>query len=513
MKNLLKFYLLAGVLLLLGFDGIAQRVKTEKPNIIVFMVDDMGWQDTSVPFYKETTSLNRRYHTPNMERMGKQGMKFTNAYSTPLCTPTRVSFLTGMNAAHHKVTNWTEIRRDRNTDGPDEDLAPVDWNINGFSPVKNTPKTVHATALPQLLKESGYYTIHAGKAHWGSMGTPGASPTNVGFMVNIGGHAAGHPQSYFGEENYGNLLGKMTYHAVPDLEEYYGSKTFLSEALTLEALKSLEQPIREKRPFYLHMAHYAIHTPIQGDPRFVQKYLDAGLDSTEARYASLVEGMDKSLGDIMDYLEKKNLDKNTVVIFMSDNGGLSLAPPRGGKAHTQNLPLKAGKGSVHEGGIREPMLVSWPSHIKPNSICEQYLIIEDFFPTILELAGVSKPSFTQQIDGKSFVHLLKNPAKKSQDRSLIWHFPNRWAGGSGPGINYASAIRKGDWKLVYMMKDQKLELYNLSDDIGEQNDLAKSNPEKVKELSKEMTNQLKTWNAQMPTYKSNNTRVKWADEL
>jgi len=492
--------------------GHAQSKKSNKPNIIVFMVDDLGWQDTSVPFYVETTALNKRYRTPNMERLARKGMKFTNAYATPVCTPTRVSLMTGMNAARHRVTNWTNISKNINTDSPDDIFSPVDWNINGFSPIKDIPKTVHATPLPQLLKEAGYYTIHTGKAHWGSMGTPGANPTNMGFMVNIGGHAAGHPQSYQGKDNYGNLPGKMTYHAVPDLEEYYGSEIFLSEALTIEALKALEQPVREQKPFYLHIAHYAVHTPIQADPRYFQKYLAAGIDSVEARYASLTEGMDKSLGDIMDYLENNGLDKNTVIIFMSDNGGLSQAKLRGGVAHTQNLPLKSGKGSVHEGGIREPMLVSWPGVVKPNSVCNQYIIIEDFFPALLEIASAQKDNIIQPIDGVSFVPYLRNPAQKDEQRSLVWHYPNKW-GGTGPGINYASGIRKGNWKLIYMMKEQKLALYNLANDIGEQQDLSASNHAKTKELAKELTEKLKKWNAQMPAYQKDNSAVKWPDEL
>jgi arylsulfatase A-like enzyme len=493
--------------------SLAQGTKGKKPNIVVFMVDDMGWQDTSVPFSGRETPLNKRYHTPNMERLARTGMKFTNAYATPLCTPTRVSLLIGMNAAHHRITNWTNIERDKNTDGKDETFDPVAWNINGFSPVKDIPRTTYGTPLPKLLKESGYFTIHAGKAHWGSMGTPGSNAMNVGYVVNIGGHAAGHPQSYQGRENFGNLLGKISYHAVPDMEEYYGSDTFLSEALTIEALKALADPVKNKQPFFLHMAHYAVHTPLQADQRFYQKYLNAGLDSTEAKYATLIEGMDKSLGDILDYLEEKNLVKNTVILFISDNGGLSLSPPRGGGAHTQNLPLKAGKGSVHEGGIRVPMLVKWPGVVKENSTCEQYLIIEDFFPTILEIAGIENPKTIQDIDGTSFVRYLKNPSLKDSQRSLIWHFPNRWAGGQGPGINYVSAIRKGDWKLVYLMKEQRVELYNLAEDLEEHKDLSKENPKKTTELALALTKKLKIWNAQMPKYKDKEYLVKWPDEM
>lgn len=172
------------------------------PNIIVFLVDDMGWQDTSVPFWKQITPLNRRYHTPAMERMAREGVKFTNAYAMPVCTPTRVSLLTGMNATHHRVTHWTSPDKNINTDYADSTLNSVAWNINGLSPLPNIDRTVYATPLPALLNKTNYYTIHCGKGHFGSAGTPGADPRNLGFNVNIAGSEIGHPASYLGTDNY-----------------------------------------------------------------------------------------------------------------------------------------------------------------------------------------------------------------------------------------------------------------------------------------------------------------------
>lgn len=498
---------------LLCIESAAQTTQSVRPNIIIFLVDDMGWQDTSVPFWNKKTSQNEYYHTPSMERLAAEGAKFTNAYAAPVCTPSRISLITGMNAARHGVTNWTSIVKDKSTDASDDIFYGVNWNINGFSPAAGIPRTVWATPLPQILKEAGYFTIHAGKAHWAPLGTPGSSPYNAGFIVNIAGHAAGHPQTYYGSENYGNLPGKTTYHAVPDLTAYYGSEVFLTEALTREAIRAMEFPIANHQPFFLHLAHYALHAPIQGDPRFLQNYLAKGLDSIEAKYASLIEGMDKSLGDIMDYLEQKNQERNTIILFMSDNGGLSISPPRGGKQHTHNLPLREGKGSLHEGGIREPMIVKWPGLVKAGTVRHQYVIIEDFFPSILEMAGLDRYKTIQITDGRSFVPFLKDAERTDTLSSLIWHYPNKWGGGQGNAINYASAIRKGEWKLIYLMKEKKLELYNLSADITEKENLASRFPQKVRELAKELTDKLQERNALMPTYQSTGNKVPWPLQL
>ncbi|PRZ28139.1 arylsulfatase A-like enzyme [Flavobacterium granuli] len=515
--SLNKFRFCVSMMLLILFMGSAKaqfskKDKKSRPNIIVFLVDDMGWMDTSVPFGDSVMPLNKRYHTPNMERLSKEGMKFTNAYAQPVCTPTRASMLSGMNAAHARITNWTSPANNNPTDNADEQFSAPEWNYNGMSPVAGIPHTQYATPFPQLLKDAGYFTVHVGKAHWGSAGTPGANPLSMGFITNIAGHAAGHPQSYLGEDNYGNKAGKASWQAVPDLGEYYGTGTFLTDALTKEAIKTLENPIKNKQPFYLNMAHYAVHDPIMADPRYYQKYIDAGLDQVEAKYASLVEGMDQSLGDVMDYLKSKQADKNTIIVFMSDNGGLSLAPPRGGQAHTQNLPLKAGKGSVNEGGIRVPMIVKWPGVTKPASVADQYVIIEDFFPSLLEMAKVSDDKKVQDIDGKSFVPILKNPDFKDDNRALIWHIPNKWIANEGPGINYQSAIRKGDWKLIYDMRDQSKQLYNLKTDIGEHIDLVDKHPEVVKTLSKTLSEQLRQWKATMPIDKKTNQPVQMPDE-
>lgn len=505
---------IALIILMLFVQTHLHAQQSARPNIIVFLVDDMGWEDTSVPFSGSVTANNKKYHTPNMERLAKEGLKFTNAYAAPVCTPTRVSLITGMNVAHHGVTNWTSPFKDTYSDAKDSAgiFKPADWNINGFSPVAGVNKTVHATALPQLLKEAGYFTIHAGKAHWGPQGTPGANPYNVGFLVNIAGHAAGHPQSYLSEDNFGNLPGKNSPQSVPDLEQYYQSGVFLTEALTQEAIRSLEYPVSKKQPFYLNFGHYAVHVPLMADKRYFQKYLDSGLDSAEAKYASLIEGMDKSLGDILDFVDKKGIGNNTVILFLTDNGGLALSPPRGGTHLTHNAPLRAGKGSVYEGGIRIPMILRFPPLAKAGSVTSSPVIVEDVFPALLDLAGIRNYRTIQKVDGRSFVPLLKNPSATDESRVLLWHYPNNWKNQDIPGTNYFSALRKGHWKLVYNQRSGVAELYDLSTDIGEQKELSATHPQITKELTALLGEQLKSFNAPMPYNKQTGKQLPYPGE-
>lgn len=473
------------------------------PNIVVFLVDDMGWQDTSVPFWTATTPFNARYRTPNMERLAREGVKFTQAYASAICSPSRVSLMTGLNAARHRVTTWT-LNKDTPQDHPSDLLAFPDWNMNGICPEPGVAHTVQARCLPDFLREAGYRTLHVGKAHFGANDTPGADPLNLGFDVNVAGHAAGGPGSYLSEQGFSAVWrgGGKTWD-VPGLEAYHGKGVFLTEALTREALKHVDAAVSDKKPFYLYLSHYAVHVPYAEDKRFMDHY--QGLPPKEAMYAALIEGMDKSLGDILDFLDRKGLSDNTVVLFMSDNGGLS-AHGRDGEPHTHNKPLSSGKGSAHEGGIREPMLVRWPGVTRPGSVCDDCVIIEDFFPTILEMAGVHKPEQVGGIvDGRSFVPLLKGETGLSRGRALFWHFPNAWSRDTGPGLGSYSAIRKDDWKLIYYYNRTgagQCELFNLADDIGETTNLAAARPEIATALRAELRAFLAEAQAQFPTLKA-----------
>lgn len=542
---------------LTGLSLLAPSVAfaAEKPNIVFFIVDDMGWVDSSVAYGEEVYPNNMRYNTPNMQRLASQGVMLTNAYACPVSTPTRTSLISGVNAAHSHITNWTSALRDMPSDaaggavssvtGVQEDSASrfmrPEWNINGASPVEGVEHTLYATPLPKLLKDAGYYTIHVGKAHWASAGTPGASPYNMGYVVNVTGNVAGMPRSYLSEDNYGNKPDKWTYMAVQNMAEYYGTGVHLTEALTREALKTLEYPVAHKQPFYLYFAHYATHTPIQRDPRFVQKYLDAGLDEGQARYASMVEGVDKSLGDLLDYLEKNNLAENTIIIFMTDNGGNAENRAKGGVRFMHNLPLRNGKGSVYEGGIRVPLMVKWSGKVSENTRVNTPVICEDLFPTILEMAGVKRAEVVQSVDGQSLVKLVTKGSKLAAkaaakgeitdqksannfvvpqsvsdidpNRTLVFHYPHQWKPYDLEDIDFLSAVRKGEWKLVYRMRTGALELYNLKTDIGEKSDVAAQYPEKVKELAVELSSKLRAWNSPMPRLRATGKNIPLPDEL
>lgn len=504
-------------------SAAAAMAQKSQPNIIMFLVDDMGWQDTSVPFHNnEQTPLNKRFVTPNMERMAKLGVKFTQAYSCAISSPTRCSLMSGMNASRHRVTNWT-LELNQKTDEKSDVIDLPEWNFNGIQPESAAGKINNSTpitSLPQILKDNGYRTIHCGKAHFGARTTPGADPSTMGFDVNIAGGPNGAPGSYLGTKNF----GEGSRFAVQGLEKYYGQDIFITEALTIEAISEMKKSVEMKKPFYLYMSHYAVHTPYDEDKRFSGNYrgkydeqLKAAIGENEARYAALVEGMDKSLGDIMDYLEQNpEVAKNTILLFMSDNGGQGLNNVRQGvENRDQNYPARAGKGSAFMGGVREPMMVYWPGVTKPATECSQKVIIEDFFPTILEMAGVKKYKTIQEIDGKSFVKSLKSGKVIDTNKAIVWHFPNLWGETQNKEEGYGaySSILKGDYHLIYTWETQKLRLYNIKNDISEQNDIAQSMPEKVKELAGELSDYLRARDAQRPSLKSDGKLIPFPDEI
>ncbi|MEX2564593.1 MAG: sulfatase [Cyclobacteriaceae bacterium] len=500
MKQIVITIISAILILHFYSNGLAQQ---PKPNIIYFLVDDMGWQDTSVPFWDHKTKLNDRYHTPNMERLASQGMKFTQAYANPLCSPTRVSLLTGMNATRHKVTNWT-LLKDKSPDKEHPVLEIPEWNVNGLSPVPDSQagNTYYAKTLPMILKEAGYFSIHIGKGHFAAKGTLGEDPINLGFDVNVAGHAAGAPQSYYAKDNFGNddpEHGKVW--GVPGLEQYHGTDLNLTDVLTKEAVSAMENATIAQKPFFLYMSHYAIHGPWMKDERYYHNYEHAGLKKFDAVYASMIEGMDKSLGDIMDKLKELNIEDNTIIVFMSDNGAPQEA--------TLNYPLRGHKLDPYEGGIRVPMIVKWPGVVKPNTSSSIPVIIEDVFPSFIEMAGIVNFNKTgSKIDGKTFVPLLKGKEDDAANkRQFVWHFPHYFSN------EPYSVIREGDWKLIYHYKESVMELYNIKEDIHEENDLSLTYTAKKSELGVKLSNYLRKVGASLPLVKKTGQPCKLPDEI
>lgn len=496
LKSLVLFLLLA-----------CSAVTAKPPNILFILADDMGWQDTSVPFTKKRTKWNDRYKTPALERLAREGMKFTQAYSCAVCSPTRVSLFTGLNPVRHRVTQWTYQSGEKPSSDLDHPtLRHADWNWNGLQPGGGMPNSVDAPLLPALLKRAGYKTMHFGKGHLGAAGTPGADPQAFGFDVRIGGRDAGGCGSFWGTKDFGAKAHPRGPWRAWDLDHYFGQDIHLTEVLTLEAKIEIRKAVEAREPFFCYFAHYAPHTPIEPDERFAPAYRKDGLDGNEAAYASLIEGMDKSVGDLLDLLDELRVSDETIVVFTSDNGGLSHSRRTMAPAHTHNSPLSSGKGSHHEGGIRVPLLVKWPGVAKPYSSKATPVIIYDWFPTILDAAGLIIP---ETLDGLNLHPLIASstPCCLPFDRPLVWHFPNLWGplNGppvTGPGMGPCSAIRMGDWKLVYYHENQQMELFNLYEDIGETQNLATKEPRKAEELAGELGKILRKQNAPMPIVKS-----------
>lgn len=500
----------------LGFIAVATVLPAaSQPNILFILADDMGWQDTSVPFAEERTKWNDRYHTPALERLAREGMKFTQAYSCAVCSPSRVSFLTGQNEARHGVTQWTHFGGDApTTDRPHPELSPAAWNWNGLQPA-GLAHAVSAPTLPALLKQAGYRTMILGKGHFGAADTPGADPKALGFDVRIGGRFAGGLGSYWGKKRFGALRRPDGPFRAWDLDHYFDQNIHLSEALTREAKREIRAAVEAKQPFFCYFAHYAPHTPIEPDPRFAPKYRAAGLDNIEAAYASLIEGMDKSVGDLLALLDELGIADDTLVVFTSDNGGVSHAYRGMDPPHTHNTPLSSGKGSHHEGGIRVPLLVRWPGVTKAASVSATPVIIYDWFPTLLNAANGKPPD---AIDGLDLAPLLRGESSAAFDRPLVWHFPNLWGGldhpgpREGPGLGPSSTIRRGDWKLIYYHIDRRFELFNLAEDLSEKNNLAAAEPQRLRDLAGELSGILRRHRSPMPIVKATGQPAPLPDE-
>ena len=515
-------------LVVIAWYGVATTEAQERPNIILFLVDDMGWQDTSLPLHTERTLWNDLYRTPHMERLAAQGMKFTNAYAAhPVCSPTRTSLMTGKNPGRSHVSDWVGHGNSQN-----QYLSSPAWKSKGMQPDDGN------RTLPSILREQGYRTIHIGKAHFGAANTAGQDPTTLGFDINIGGSHGGGPWGGW----YSPWLS--TYRDMyPNLEDRPEGE-YLTEAITAKAQGIITKAAFDKVPFFMNMAHYAVHTKIAPAPEKYLKHYKDGRPTVERDYASMLEAMDASLGALLETLHDPNGDgdnsdsiaENTIVLFMSDNGGLSnhsrsrlgeMTLANGQKANFvrdyHNSPLKGGKGSAYEGGTRVPMIVAWAGQTPRNEPIRRLLSItpgttsdvpvhaDDFFPTILAIAGVKNPVPADQLDGQDLMPLLSGKSLE-RESGLFWHYPHQWYQkvGVGLGIEPFTAIRDGDYKLIYFYGDgiadgegvdPRWELYDLATDIGEEHNLLSSEKKTAQKLRAKLIAWMKQADVQTPVSK------------
>lgn len=488
-----------------SFTFIAAQlsIAQERPNVIVFLVDDMGLMDTSLPFICNEKGeavrypLNGWYRTPNMERMARQGIRFSTFYAQSVSSPSRTSILTGQNAARHRTTNWINAEsNNRDTYGP-----PA-WNWDGIS--RNTP------TLPRVLQQAGYKTIQIGKAHFSHIGGETENPVHAGFDVSIAGSAIGQPGSYYGEHGYGHTKGNKS-RAVPGLEKYHSTNTFLSDALTFEAIEQMDKAVEEKKPFFLYLGHYAVHTPFETDRRFIDHYREGNKSPQAQAFATLIEGMDKSLGDVMDYLEQKGIAENTLILFLGDNG--SDAPLGDEKGYTSSAPLRGKKGAEYEGGMRVPFIACWAKPdgrnkwqkqlpIQSGGIQLQMGTVMDLYPTVATLAGAKLPK-DYILDGYDLHIQLTGHRNEQRPERFLMHFPHNHRG------SYFTTYRDGEWKLIYYYNPEMpqwpaCELYNLKQDPVEVHNLATIQPAKVKEMLQAMADELEAEGALFPIDKDGN---------
>lgn len=440
--------------------ALAEAGTGKRLTFVFILIDDMGWSDSAC--YGSTF-----YETPNIDRLASQGMRFTDAYAAaPVCSPTRASIMTGKYPARLRLTDF--IGGD--LVGENSRILPAEY-------IHQLP--LEEVTIPEALKPAGYVSAHIGKWH---LGDKPYYPEAQGFDLNVGGSHSGMPRDYFYPAWGDN----------PPLKGRHGE--YLTDRLTEEAEKFIED--NRDKPFFLHLAHYAVHVPIQARKETVDKYqarVKAENIHNNSVYAAMIESVDESVGRVMKKLEQLGIAERTVVFFMSDNGGLSVK--EGDFKHTpatSNAPLRAGKGYLYEGGLREPMIIRWPGVVAPASLCSVPVISVDFYPTILEIAGITgDPELLA--DGASLVPLLKQTGNLERE-AIYWHYPHF----SNQGGMAGGAVRKGDYKLIEFYQDGFLELYNLKDDIGETNNLAGKRPEKAAELRQLLKHWLKEVKAQMP---------------
>lgn len=455
---------------LLGL-AVTATAADKRPNFVFILADDLGAKDLS----GEGSTF---YQTPRIDSIADDGMRFTQGYAAcQVCSPSRASIMLGTYPARHGITDWIGAASGMKWRRNDR-VLPAEYQHNLPS---------DQTTVAEALRDAGYATFFAGKWH---LGGEGSYPEDHGFDINRGGHHRGSPPGGFFSPYKNPKLSDG-----PD-----------GESLPIRLANETAGFIRDQsdHPFFAFLSFYSVHGPIQTTPELWKKYRDKAMAGKQPEerfmidrtmpvrqvqdcpiYAGMMESMDNAVGIVLDTLRDAGMDKNTVVIFTSDNGGVSS----GDAFATSNLPFRGGKGRQWEGGIREPFYVKAPGIAPPGSRCDTPVIGTDFFPTLMELAGLAAP---QDIDGVSLVPLLRG--RPIESRSLFWHYPHYGNQGGEP----SSIIRQGDWKLIHYYEDGRDELYHLPEDIGEQKDRIGDQPERAKQMRSELDHWLQQTGAKIP---------------
>lgn len=440
----------------LGTSAMCQSVPPiQRPNIVLLLADDLGW--TGLRCFGSDF-----YETPNLDKLAASGIRFTDSYSAcTVCSPTRASIMTGMYPARLRLTDFIAGQN-----RPFAKMQIPDWTRYLES---------RHTTIAEALHDAGYRTGHVGKWHLGQRGASSdvSKPTAHGFDVS-----------------HTTPVGTRGYFLKNDARSTSGSN-YLTDALTDKACQFIDES--KSQPFFLYFAYNVPHTPIQGRQDLVEYFerkVDPSATHHNPTYAAMVASLDESVGRVLDQLEKNGLTEKTVIVFSSDNGGLTQ---RYGKhdGFTENLPLRRGKGSAYEGGVRVPTIVRWPGVTIAGEVCDEPIMTIDYFPTLLEMTGMQSSA---TVDGRSIVPLLHD-VNATLDRNLYWHYPHYHAGGDGP----YSAVRSGAFRLIEFHEDGRTVLYDLVTDIGEQTNLALTMPNKAIQLQNDLRRWRESVQAQMPT--------------
>ena len=425
----------------LAGGALAAAPVRKRPNIVFLLLDDLGWSDFGC--YGNTF-----HETPNLDRLAGDGVRFTNAYAAcPVCSPTRASIMTGKYPARLHLTDWIPGRRQ--------------WpSARLLTPAFEQQLPLRETTIAEALKPLGYRTASIGKWH---LGGAGFGPEQQGFDLNVAGTQRGAPASYFGPFDLPNLHG--------------GTKDdYITEKLTEAALRFIEESAG-KAPFFLYLPEFTVHIPLQARQAAVEKYRrkNGGRNFPNPVYAAMVESFDLALGQLRRTLDRLDIARDTILIVTSDNGGLRYEG-RSKNPVTDNSPLRAGKGHLYEGGIREPLLVHWPGVTRAGAVCDVPVASIDYLPTLVEMAGGRAPA-PPRIDGLSLAPLLRGRPAPHRP-AIYWHYPHYSNQGGVP----SGAVRAGRWKLIEFFEDSRLELYDLQQDPGERRNLVQREPHRATQL-------------------------------